>query len=100
MQVVDLDLDARRIRKYDVPRYRADATPEVPMPAGAEIVHANVEAGGVVVWAVVDDADDDLRPRPLAFFATDESIPAGWAYRGTAPTADADHVWHVFERLS
>lgn len=98
MQDLDLDLDARRIRKYDVPRYRVDATPAVSMPIGAEILYADVGTAGVVVWAVVDDPAAELEPRRLAFFATGESIPEGWAYRGTAPTPDGDRAWHVFER--
>jgi len=88
---------SREVWKYRV-SHVSEGTPSISMPAGAQIVHADVQHPHTVwIWAIVDPRRD-RELRSIAFFATGEPIPEGWEHRGTALDMHAGLVWHVFER--
>lgn len=85
---------ARRVFKYPVPL--ADYA-TVLMPAGAKVVAVGEQGGGLVMWAIVDDAN---APAPVDVYVrgTGHAIPGEAArYAGTVHAADG-FVWHIFVR--
>lgn len=69
------------------------------MPEGAEILTAQVQEGGLFLWALVNPAAPAQR-RVIEILGTGfEIADAERKHIATAQMADGSLVWHVFERL-
>jgi len=87
----------RAVWKYPVPPYVEETIRPTMLPAGARVIHADVQRDGVYVWAEVTDPDPAaLSARWLGVFATGQEIPDGWQHVATATTPGAEFVWHVY----
>jgi hypothetical protein len=70
----------------------------VSMPAGAEILTAQVQRGQVCLWARVDPQKDDVRTqRNIRVAGTGHSVGPDWKYIGTVHLMGGDLVFHIFE---
>lgn len=69
----------------------------VPMPAGARVLTAQMQAGLLAIWALVDPTAE---PEPRRFRVAGTGHPIEQeiaAYIGTFQLADGALVFHVFE---
>jgi hypothetical protein len=89
----------RAVYKFEV--HTAGGFGSVPMPAGAEILHADVQGGQVYVWALVDPDAPTTISRRLGYFGTGHrEIPPSARHIGTCIHRDFNLVWHVFEEVA
>ncbi len=65
----------------------------VPMPSGAQLLHVDMQAGTLNLWALVDPTAEP-EERKIAVVPTGHPAPSEAAYVGTA--MDRPFVWHVF----
>lgn len=80
-------------------KYRLETTglQIVLMPAGAEILSAQLQDRAISFWAIVD-SQAPLRQRCFEVLETGNSIPEG--KRTYISTVQAGlWIWHIFERL-
>jgi hypothetical protein len=87
---------ARAVHKFQV---EPGEFTDVPMPIGAEILHADVQGDAVFVWALVQPGAANLINRRLAYFGTGKSIPDNARHIGTCIERNWGLVWHVFEEV-
>lgn len=86
-----------QVRKYSVPSSGERAL--MSLPEGAKILHVDVQASGVYLWALVDPSRADGAARRIAYYATGEPVPREARYIGTALIPEREFVWHVFEEV-
>lgn len=77
------------------------------MPCGAEVLTVQVQRGQVVLWAMVDPAEEETEQRTFCAFWTGMgfSYNQPMRYLGTITRPSDGHtlgdlVYHVFERLA
>ncbi|MEE8468863.1 MAG: hypothetical protein V3T22_10420 [Planctomycetota bacterium] len=77
----------------------------IEVPAGARVLHADIQSGAVTVWALVDP-DEALRER-IEVWVMGTGHPFAESFAGSVPVAQDLHVctvmddpfvWHVFAR--
>ena len=61
---------ARTVYKYEL----HPSKPVVPMPSGAQLLQAGEQAGGIVVWALVDP-EAPLEDRWVSIYGTGHEVP-------------------------
>jgi hypothetical protein len=87
-------MSGRTVWKYPIPLNPGNAVHEVPDQA--RLVHIATQRGETALWYEVNP---DAAPvqRRFSLFATGESIPDGWTYRGTTLHDRGYLVLHVYE---
>lgn len=87
----------REVRKYAIPT--GEKTFDISMPMGAEIIHADVQNGLPVIWALVD-GDHDLPTVDRSFVVVETGTPFSQVVQthvGTLLFNHGSYVQHVFE---
>jgi hypothetical protein len=70
----------------------------VVMPEGAQILAAQVQADGIMIWALCPETRK-VTPRRIEMFDTGSPIPNGTrTYIGTCLLYGGSQVVHIFER--
>lgn len=70
----------------------------VPMPEGSKILTAQVQADGIMVWALCPETRN-MVPRRFEMYDTGSPIPNGTrTYIGTCLLYGGSQVVHIFER--
>ena len=70
----------------------------VTMPAGADILSAQVQHGTICLWALVDDSQSTSEQRRINIYGTGHAVGhAIGRFVGTVMLDDGNIVLHVFE---
>lgn len=79
-------------------KYAIEVTDQqtVSMPAGADILTAQVQHGQVCLWARVDPLAA-ITQRKIRVAGTGHPVASEWAYIATVQLAGGGLVFHVFE---
>lgn len=83
----------RVVWKY--PLALTSATQQVTMPAGARVVHVQVQGSEPTLWAEVDPEESRTMLRLFRVVATGVPVPAFFDHRGTIHLDWT--VWHIYE---
>lgn len=84
----------RKIWKFVLP---VTDTPEISMPAGAEVLSAQVQFGSPVIWALLDP-DVPEKTRHFTLLGTGNPAPEDLGkFIGTLQLNDGTLVLHLFE---
>ena len=81
------------VRKYVLSLIDADWQ-ELAMPAGANLLHVDEQAGKICLWALIDP-DGEPEARTFTIAGTGHRVPETAIYVGTVQVEK--YVWHVFE---
>lgn len=70
------------------------------LPIGAELLHVNVQNGGLFLWAKVDADESETEDRSIEVVGTGHSFPYGeTSFINTILIKNGSVVLHAFERL-
>jgi hypothetical protein len=73
---------------------------EIPMPLGAEIIHAGTDPkGALCVWAKVDLDQPEMEPWGIFVAGTGLGLP-DYELHHLASCVCGSFVWHVFSRMN
>ena len=88
-----------KIMKYEV-HLGSESLDEtvLSIPAGAQFLSIQAQAGRFVLWALVNTNNEKVR-RVVYAIATSDNIPGEPALEYIATVQQGIYVWHFFEKL-
>lgn len=90
-----------RVYKYELMPHLAGSEATILLPAGAVIVHVDIQDRALRLWALVDEALPADEERHIVVLGTGHRAPEGTLKPINSFLAEGGHyVFHGFEKLS